>query len=896
MEFRKVLALRGPNIWANSPVLEAWVDLKDLKDRPSNSIPGFNDRLLEWLPSLIEHECSEGHRGGFVERLRAGTYMGHVLEHVTLELQTLAGTPVGFGRARETAEEGVSKVVVKYREEELARACLDSAFALLMAAVHDRPVDIGAEVRRLRRLANHVCLGPSTASIVEAARARGIPSRRLNRESLVQLGQGVRQRRIVAAQTDRTSAIAESIAQDKELTKSLLRSIGVPVPEGRPVTDADDAWAAAQEIGAPVVVKPQYGNQGRGVATNLSTREQIARAFDAAKNEGDDVVVERYAPGADYRLLVIGQRLVAAARREPALVVGDGVASIAELVDRINQDPRRGDEHATALSKIPLDAVSLAVLAEQGFTTESVPTAGARVLIRRNANLSTGGTATDVTDRVHPAVAARAVEAARVIGLDIAGVDVVARVIGRPLEDQGGVIVEVNAAPGLRMHLEPSEGVARPVGAAIVDLMFPSGDDGRIPIAAVTGTNGKTTVTRLLAHLVRGTGRTVGMTCTDGIYVNDRRLEAGDCAGPQSAQMILANPAVEAAVLETARGGILRAGLGFDACTVAVVTNIGEGDHLGLADVHDIETLARVKRTVVEVVLPRGYAVLNAADPLVLAMAEHCPGSIIYFAIDGEDSVIRDHRAIGGRAVIVRDGAVVLAEGQSEDTLIDLGDVPLTHGGRIGFQIENALAAAAAGWGLGLGREEIAEGLASFNPEMDRAPARFNVLEIDEVTVIVDYGHNVSALEALIRALGPFPHDRRHVVYTAAGDRRDVDIVRQGELLGDAFDAVYLYEEHSVRGRPEGEITALFRRGIEAGARTQAIHEIRGALRAIGAALRAARPGDLVLIQADLIDETIAFLRQYMAGAARGREIDLDQTLAASLGVGGPVLASPTID
>ena len=600
-----------------------------------------------------------------MRRLRTGTYHGHILEHVTLELQSLAGTPVGFGRARETHEEGVYKVAIEYEDESLARACLDAAQQMLAAAVHDKPYDVHAEIARLRTLAQNVCLGPSTAAIVAAARARGIPARRLNSGSLVQFGFGKNQRRILAAETDRTGAVAQEIAQDKDLTRALLRPAGIPVAEGRPVDSAADAWVAAQEIGVPVVVKPQYGNQGRGVATNLRTREQVLAAYEAAcaESAGSSVMVERYAPGDDYRLLVVGDKVVAAARREPAQVVGDGVSTIVDLVARVNTDPRRGEDHATALSKIQLDAVSPRSSGRSGLRLEFRSPGRRAVLIRRNANLTTGGTATDVTDEVHPEVADRAVEAAKVVGLDIAGVDVVAQDIRRPLESQGGIIVEVNAAPGLRMHLQPSTGMPRPVGEAIVDLLYPSGENGRIPIVGVTGVNGKTTTTRLIAHIVAQTGKKVGMTCTDGIYIGSRRIDVGDCSGPASARAVLGNPLVEAAVLETARGGILRAGLGFDLCDVAVVTNIGEGDHLGIADIESPERLAWVKRTSPDAVAPTGSAVLNAADPLTAEMAPHCPGSVIFFARDSQNPVLVAHREAGGRAVFDQDGEIILADG-----------------------------------------------------------------------------------------------------------------------------------------------------------------------------------------------------------------------------------------
>lgn len=862
MHFRKVLALRGPNVWANFPVLEAWVDLQHLKDSPSDTLPGFNERLMAWLPTMIEHRCSVGERGGFFERLRRGTWMGHILEHVTIELQTLAGTEVGYGRARETSEDGVYKVVVEYVEESLARECLAVGRELLMAAVEDRPFDLPGELARLRELAHQVCLGPSTGAIVAAARERGIPVRRLNADSLVQLGHGAKARRIVAAETDRTGAIAESIAQDKELTRSLLRAVGVPVPRGRAVEDADDAWAAAEEVGTPVVVKPRYGNHGRGVATDLATREQVRDAYAHAREQSEHVIVETFAPGFDHRVLVVDGRVVAVARREPAHVVGDGRSAIAELIERVNRDPRRGDDHATALTKIRIDPIALAVLAEQGYAPESVPAAGAVVLIRRNANLSTGGTAVDVTDEVHPEVAARCVEAARVIGLDIAGVDVIVRDIRRPLEEQGGIVCEVNAGPGLRMHLEPSAGTPRPVGRAIVDSLFPAGDDGRIPLVAVTGVNGKTTTTRMIAHLTAGTGKTVGMTCTDGIVIAGRTIDAGDCSGPQSARAVLLNPAVEIAVLETARGGILREGLGFDRCDVAVVTNIGEGDHLGLHDVETPERLAQIKRTVVEALSPRGTAVLNAADPLVAEMAEHCPGSVWYFAREAGHPVLAAHLAAGGGGAYVRDGLLVLARGTTELFRVGLGSIPLTHGGRVGFQVENALAAASAAWLLGTEPEALRVGLATFHNDSRQTPGRFNVLQGGGATVILDYGHNPSALLALIEALGQFPHERRMAVFTAPGDRRDFDILRLGEILGHSFDAVVLYEGEFRRGRPDGQIVELLGRGLSEGHRTAEVVETRGETAAIDAVFRRLQPGDLVLIQPDSVEAAHEYVRR----------------------------------
>ena len=785
-------------------------------------------------------------------------------------------------------KEGVYKVAISYREEKLGLACLDKAFELLMAAVHDRPFDVDAEVEKLKEYAYDVCLGPSTKAIVDAAKARNIPWRRLNEGSLVQLGYGHLQRRICTAEADTTSAIAESIAQDKDLTRMLLKTIGVPTPEGQPVESAEEAWEVAQDIGLPVVIKPQYGNHGRGVATNLQSREQVEAAYRAAREEGSSIVCERHAPGDDYRILVIGGRMIAAARREPAHVIGDGQSTVQKLIDVVNEDPRRSDGHSTVLSKIKIDAVALGVLMEQGLTPDTIPPLGKKVLIRRNANLSTGGTAADVTDIVHPDVARQCVEAARVIGLDIAGVDVVAQDITQPLQGQRGVIVEINAGPGLRMHIEPSSGQGRPVGEAIIDMMFPEGNNGRVPIVSVTGVNGKTTTTRLVAHIVGCTGKKVGMTCTDGIYIHGRRIDSGDCSGPQSARSVLMNPAVDAAVLETARGGILREGLGFDFCDVGIVTNIGEGDHLGLSDIETLEQLAKVKRCVIEAVSKTGYGVLKANDPYTAEMAERCKGGVIFFAIDGNDPVLSEHRSKGGRAAFVRDNAIILAEGNTDFPLLSLERIPLTHNGRITFQVENVLAAAAACWGLGMPCEQIRLGLESFSAHMDKVPGRFNLVEMHGATVIVDYGHNASSLMAIAESLEQFPHEHRTVIYSAAGDRRDEDMVRQGEILANYFDRIILYEDQYLRGRQPGEIMSLFKKGMDAGRKVKEIHEVSGWPNAVDRALKLIRKGDLLLMQADTIDEAVQYLQRAFEHESLGREIDLDSAIHKPAEKGAP--------
>jgi len=858
MEVSRIRALRGPNLWSRHTAIEAIVSCPD-DECAVTARPGFEARLRKLFPA--------------VGALRTGgaVSLAHVLEAAALALQEEAGCPVSFSRTQATFERGVYQVVVEYSEETVGRLAFEIAQRLIEAALDPAAAfDVDAAIARLRETDEDVRLGPSTGSIVQAAAARGIPWRRLTEGSLVQFGWGRHQHRIWAAEVDQTSAVSEAIAQDKELSKQLLRAAGVPVPTGRPVADEDDAWVAALEVGLPVVVKPQDGNQGKGITVNVTTRDGIKGAYKAAAEIGD-VMVEKFLPGSDYRLLVVGDRLVAAARREPPLVLGDGELTVAELVAKVNTDPRRGDGHATSLTKIRIDDIAVALLAEQGLTPGSVPARGQRVPLRHNANLSTGGTATDVTDDVHPEVAERAVAAAQMVGLHVCGVDMVCESVLRPLEEQSGGIVEVNAAPGLRMHLSPSYGRPRNVGEAIVNHLFEPGHDGRIPVVAVTGTNGKTTTARLIAHLFASSGLVVGMTNTDGVYVDGRQIDSGDCSGPRSARNVLLHPDVEAAVFETARGGVLREGLGFDHCKVAVVTNVGAGDHLGLNYITTVEDLAVLKRVIVQNVTPKeGYAVLNAADPIVAAMADTCTGKVIFFAADRHHGVMTEHRALGGRTVYVDraldGGSVVAAEGNWREQ-VRLADIPITRQGTIGFQVENVMASVAAAWGAGLGWDAIRSGLASFVNDAHNAPGRFNVMDYKGATVIADYGHNPDAMRALVAAVDAMPAKRRSVVISAAGDRRDQDIRDQTVILGAAFDDVLLYQDAAQRGRADGEVMALLRDGLKGASRTTRIEEIRGEFAAIDAALALLQPGDLCLVLVDQVEEALAYLGQQVAGA-----------------------------
>ena len=708
IQFLRVTHLRGPNIWTYRPVIEAWVDIGELENHPSNTIPGFYERLTALLPTLAEHRCGIGEPGGFLERLREGTWAAHILEHVTLELQNLAGMQTGFGKARETSTRGLYKMAFRTRQEDVGRAALQAGRELLMAAIEDRPYDVAATVARLRELRDRHCLGPSTAHIVEAATERRIPHIRLTGGNLVQFGYAARQHRIWTAETDLTSAIAESIASDKHLTKGLLQSCGVPVPEGQEVDSPAAAWEAAEDIGLPVVVKPTDANHGRGVFTDLNTREEIEKAYVAADQEGSGVLVEKFIRGEAHRLLVVGRRVVAATRGKMQTVTGDGRSTVRQLIEsQINSDPRCGVEEEFPLEPLVLDKEPIAQLEleRQGLNGESVPAAGQTILIKRQGDL-----AYDVTDQVHPEVASAAALAARVVGLDIAGIDLVAEDIARPLGPQGGAIIEVNAGPGLLMHLKPAEGQPRPVGQAIVDHLFPNGENGRIPIVGIAGSRDSTRIARLVAWLLHISGKHVGLVCQDGFFLGARQVESKDCVNWEAGERLLINRSVEAAVFENHSRMILSEGLAYDRCSVGVVTDIGSHEALAEFHIDDADKLYNVVRTQVDVILPSGTAVMNAADPRVVEMASLCDGNVIFYGLNPELEAIASHRASGERTVFIRNGNIVLTQGLEEIAHIPLNSLTPAKAEKP----EMVMAAVAAAWALGIAPELIGAGLRTF--------------------------------------------------------------------------------------------------------------------------------------------------------------------------------------
>jgi cyanophycin synthetase len=863
IRIRERRVFRGPNYWSYEPAIRFVVQLGELEEYPTDKLPGFTDALVALLPGLHTHTCSRGHAGGFVERLKEGTWLGHVSEHVALELQRMTGSEIRRGKTRGTGAPGEYNVIYGYADETVGLAAGDLAVRIVNHLVEAEPdFDVENAIDDLIRTANRVAFGPSTQAIVDEAVSRDIPWLRLDEHSLVQLGQGVHQRRIRATMTSATPVLGTDIASDKGLTARLLTSAGLPVPGTTIVRTADDAVAAAERLGYPVVVKPLDGNHGRAVGLDLGDEESVRTAFDAARAAAKrgGVVVERFVQGADHRLLVVGGRLVAAARRTPAHVVGDGAHTVAELGEIENADPRRGIGHEKVLTRIRLDDKAASLVAAQGFALEDVPPRGTVVTLTRTANMSTGGIAEDVTEQVHPDNVEIAELAAEVVGLDVAGIDLVTPDITMSVHDVGGAIVEVNAAPGFRMHTHPTIGEPQYVAKPVVDLLFPPGCPSRIPIIAVTGTNGKTTTTRMIAHVFRRAGRKIGMTSTDGIAIGERLVIPGDSSGPKSARMVLQNPRVDMAIFEVARGGILREGLGYERNDVAVVLNIA-ADHLGLRGIDTLDELARVKQVIVEAVPRNGYAVLNADDERVLAMKRVCSGDVVLFSMRPDHEVVRAHVRRGGRAIVLETTngieRIVYRHGSRSQAVVRTDALPATFGGMARMNVQNAMAAVGACLAGGAHLQDVRSALQTFTTSFDTSPGRLNMTEVDGVTVVVDYCHNAHGMKMLgdfvDRWAGGAMHGARRIGMVATpGDRRDEDIRDLGREAAPHFDVVVVPSEVSLRGRPLGEMPRLLVEGIDeavaAGATKPETTVVGTEPDAVAMALAAAREGDLVVL------------------------------------------------
>jgi len=839
--------LRGPNVHADSPCLLSVIDLQDLYGRSSKDLPGFNEALLQALPSLHGQLLPSGQRGGFAQRLREGTYLGRVIEQVTLDLQTLAGSPASYGRTRPViGQPGQFRIVVAYQSEKLVQPAFELAVDLVTALAHGEAFDLAPHLDELRSIAARYAIGTSTAAVLAAAHERGIPTQRITEDAnLFLLGWGAKQKRLQATTTGDTSFIAVKIASDKQLTKALLKEAGVPVPEGSVVTKVEEAQRAAARLKAPCTVKPLDGNQGKGVTVDCRTPEDVARAFAFAREYGRKIIVERHVEGRDYRVLVAGGEVAAASCRRPAHVVGDGVSTVRALVERENENPARGAGHTNILTRIALDDHAADMLRKQGFEFDSVLPVGVVAELRGNANLSTGGTAEDVTDLLPESTRLLCVRAAAKIGLDVAGIDIVCRDIALPLDVQRGAVIEVNAAPGIRMHQYPSSGDARDAGDAIVQGLM--GDsDGRIPTIAVTGTNGKTTTTLLIAHTVRMAGKVTGVTTTEGVFIDGKQVAKGDCTGYWSARTVLGSPDVEFAVLETARGGILKRGLAFDRCDVGVVLNIA-ADHLGLDGVDTVEDLAQVKAVIAQ--SASKVAVLNAEDPLCVAMSRRVKPEteVVYFSMDPENPVFLQHLEDGGRGVYLQDNAVVVADGHLHQELVRVESMPVAFGGRARFNIANSLAAAAALMASGFSNLQIATGLSTFVSNGRTNPLRTNMFDIRGVTVIVDYAHNPAAYKAMAEMARALLPGQLVGIVTAPGDRRDEDLLEVGRVCGERFDELVVYESQS-RGREIGEAVDLILEGAEEAAGiSDTLHRVIEVGEAIRHGLSLCRPGDVLV-------------------------------------------------
>ncbi|MDB9544157.1 cyanophycin synthetase [Microcystis aeruginosa CS-1036] len=869
MKILRTQTLRGPNYWSirRDKLIVMRLDLEDLAEKPSNEIPGFYEGLIDVLPSLVEHYCSPGYRGGFFERVRTGTYMGHIIEHIALELQELAGTPVGFGRTRSTSTPGVYNVVFEYVEEQAGRYAGRAAVRLCQSIVDTGTYpkqELAQDLADLRDLCNNASLGPSTETIVKEAQARNIPWLLLSARAMVQLGYGVHQKRIQATLSSFSGILAVELACDKEGTKTILKDGGIPVPRGTVIQYLDELSAAIEEVGGfPIVIKPLDGNHGRGISIDVKTQQEAEEAYDlaSAASKTRSVIVERYYKGSDHRILVINGKVAAVAERIPAHVVGDGRSTVEELIEITNQDPNRGDGHANVLTKITIDKTALNVLEKQGYELTSILAHGEIAYLRATANLSTGGIAVDRTDEIHPENVWIAQRVAKLIGLDIAGIDVVTEDIRKPLKEVDGVIVEVNAAPGFRMHVAPSRGLPRNIAAPVIDMLFPPGTPSRVPILAITGTNGKTTTSRLISHICRQTGKVVGFTTTDGVYIDDYLVEKGDNTGPYSASMILKDPTVEIAVLETARGGILRSGLAFNQCDVGVVLNVA-ADHLGIGDIDTIEQMAKVKSVVAEVVSAEGYAVLNADDPLTVSMAEKVKGRVAYFSMSPDNPIIHDHIRRGGMAAIYENGYLSILEGEWTLRIEEAVNIPVTMQGMAPFMIANALAACLATFVHGIDIELIRQGVRTFKPSVAQTPGRMNLFDLGHHHALIDYAHNPAGYEAVGGFVGNWSGEKVGVV-GGPGDRRDDDLILLGKLSALMFDRIIVKEDNDTRGRRRGEVADLILRGISEENGSLRPEVILDETEALEKALSTVSEGGLVVIFPESVTQAINLIEKH---------------------------------
>ena len=866
MRILKIQTLRGPNYWSirRHKLIVMRLDLEELIDKPSNVLPGFYEGLVETLPSLEEHFCSPGVRGGFLSRVKEGTMMGHIIEHVALELQELVGMRVGFGRTRETGTAGIYQVVFEYIDEQAGRYAARAAVRLCQSIIDTGTYpqrELDQDLKDLTELARDAALGPSTEALVKEADARGIPWLPLSARAMIQLGYGVHQKRIQATLSDYSGILGVELACDKEGTKQILLDAGVPVPRGATVLYLDELDSAIEYVGGfPIVIKPLDGNHGRGITIDIRNWDEAEKAYDRAKDISRAVIVERYYPGFDHRVLVINGKVEAVAQRIPARVIGDGKSTVEELIERTNRDPNRGEGHDNVLTKIIVDHTSLSVLERQGYSLDTVLKEDEVCYLRATANLSTGGVAIDRTDDIHPENVWLAERVAKIIGLDIAGIDIVTPDITQPLRDIDGVVVEVNAAPGFRMHVCPSEGLPRNVAAPVMDMLFPPGQASRIPILSVTGTNGKTTTTRLLAHIYKQTGHVVGYTTTDGIYIGDHLVEKGDTTGPQSAQVILKDPTVEVAVLETARGGILRSGLAFDACDVGVVLNVS-ADHLGIGDIDTLDQMAHLKSVVAESVSPAGHAVLNAEDPLVMAMAQRVKGHVAFFSMNPDNEVVKAHTRQGGLAAVYENGYLSLIRGEWTLRIEKAEHVPVTMRGMAPFQIANALAASLAAFAQGVPIEAIRHALTTFRASVAQTPGRMNLFNLGEYHALVDYAHNAASYEAVGGFVRNWSGERVGVV-GGPGDRRDEDFINLGRLSAEIFDRIIIKEDADLRGRPSGDAAELIRKGVLETNPDQDYDIILNETDAINTALDGVTSGGLVVIFPEKVSDTIGLIEE----------------------------------